>query len=161
LFFQLDEPISKRFELAGVRVYRICQYKSKDVKSILKISELNLLDIVPSNPEKSLTYFKLLPGPAGRKACTRLGQWFEVSISSVQLDSLLEQNKNLEFGEEAAWTPEEVSDLEIAKSIYLPACEMLKKMDGIGQHNDNGIDVRSGMSTATSQATPKPKEEFW
>jgi hypothetical protein len=154
--------MSKRFELAGVRVYRICQFKSKDAKSILKISELHLLDIEPFRGlEKSLTCFKLLPGPADREPCAGLGHWFEVGISSVHLDSLLEQNKTLELGEEAVWTPEKVSDLDIAKSIYLPACEMLKKMDGIGQHNRNRVEVRAGLSTATSQVSPKPKEEFW
>jgi hypothetical protein len=162
LFFQLDDPTSKRFELAGVRVYRICRYKSKDAKSILKISALHSLDIhMMSVPEG--IYFKVSPGPADRKPCEKPGlvEWFEVSISSAQLDDLLEQNEKLELGEEARWTPEEVLDLGIAKSIYLPALEMLKQMDGIGQYNHNGMDVRSGTSTTTSQTTPKPKEDFW
>jgi len=75
--------------------------------------------------------------------------------------SLLEQNENLEIGEEGQWTPEGLSRLGYAKSIYLPALDMLKKMDGIGQYNNNGVNVRSGTSTTTSQATQKPKDEFW
>jgi hypothetical protein len=160
LFFKLDEPMSKRFELAAVRVRRICRYKSMDAKSILKISELYSLDIDKTPlPKESSAYFKLSPAPPERKPWVKgVGHWFEVSISSAQLDNLLEQNENLELGEEAMWNPEGLSKLDLAKSIYLPACEMLKKMDGIGQYNNNGVDVSS---PTTNQITAKPKEEFW
>ncbi len=159
MFFQLDEIMAKRFELAGVRVHRISRYKSNDAKSILKISNLNLLDILMLSTPDGI-YFKLSRVPSDCKPCEKLGEWFEVSISSAQLDGILEQNKKLVLGEEAEWTPEEVSDLDIAKSIYLPALEMLKQMDGVGQYNHNGIDIRS--MNATTQVPPKAKElEPW
>jgi hypothetical protein len=159
LFFQLDEMMAKRFELAGVRVHRISRYKSNDAKSILKISNLHLLDILMFSAPDGL-YFKLSPVPVDCKPCEKLGEWFEVSISSAQLNGILEQNEKLVLGEEAKWTPEEVSDLDIAKSIYLPALEMLKQMDGVGQYNHNGIDIR-GM-VAITQVPPKAKElEPW
>jgi hypothetical protein len=57
--------------------------------------------------------------------------------SAYQLNGILEQNEKLELGEK--WTPEKLSELDIAKSIYLPALEILKQMDGIGQYNHNDL----------------------
>ena len=155
--------MSKRFELTAVRVHRTCRYNSKDAKSILKISELQSLDIDKKFVPKELsTYFKLSPAPLDRQPCEKLGlgRWFEVSISSAQLNSILEQNEHLELGEEARWTPEGLSKLGYSNPIYLPALDMLKKMDGIGQYNNNGVDVKKPDEKA-SQVTQKPKDEYW
>ncbi len=160
LFFQLDEIMAKRFELAGVRVHRITRYKSNDAKSILKISNLHLLDILMLSAPDGL-YFKLSPVPVDCKPCEKLGEWFEVSTSSAQLNGVLEQNEKLELGEEAKWTPEEVSDLDIAKSIYLPALEMLKQMDGVGQYNHNGIGIRDMDVTTHVPHKAKELEPWW
>ncbi|KAE9373238.1 hypothetical protein N431DRAFT_465535 [Stipitochalara longipes BDJ] len=164
LFFKLDEPISKRFELAAIRVYRTCRYKSKDANSMLKISEVYSPDIHKTSvPKECSTHFKLLPGPPERKPCEKpgLGHWFEVSISSAQLDSVLEQNQTLELGEEAKWTPEGLSKLGFAKSIYLRACEMLKQMDGIGQYNNNGVDIKAPQPAKESKVALNPEDDYW
>jgi hypothetical protein len=58
-------------------------------------------------------------------------------MSSAQLNGILEQNEKLVLGEKT--TPEKLSELDIAKSIYLPALEILKQMDGIGQYNHNDL----------------------
>jgi hypothetical protein len=164
LFFNLDEQMSKRYKLVAGRVYRIRRYESNDAKSILKISELHSLDIhMTPDPKTSSMYFELSPSPSDRKPCEKrgLGHWYEVSISSAQLDDLLDQNVKLQLGEEARWTPEGLSRLGFAESIYLPALAMLKKMDGVGQYNNNGVDVRFGASTTKSQATEKATDEPW
>jgi hypothetical protein len=160
LFFQLDDITAKRFELAGVRVHRISRYKSNDAKSTLKISNLQLLDILIFSAPDGV-HFKLSPVPASCKPCEKLGEWFEVSMSSAQLNGILEQNEKLGLGEEAKWTPEEVSDLDIAKSIYLPALEMLKQMDGVGQYNHNGIDIRGTDATTHIPQKAKEFEPWW
>ena len=160
LFFQLDDITAKRFELAGVRVHRISRYKSNDAKSTLKISNLQLLDILIFSAPDGV-HFKLSPVPASCKPCEKLGEWFEVSMSSAQLNGILEQNEKLGLGEEAKWTPEEVSDLDIAKSIYLPALEMLKQMDGIGQYNNNGVELKAAEVVKERKVIPKPEEDYW
>lgn len=70
-----------------------------------------------------------------------LNTWHEASISSTRADTLLRQNTALELGDEADWSLETLDDLDVSKDFYLPACEMLKQMDGVGIHNDNGISV--------------------
>jgi hypothetical protein len=144
MFFELEDSMSERFHLAGVRVHRICRHKGQKTKSILNVSEMHALDIqIASVPEHKSTVFKLSPGPSDRKPCEKLGKWYGLSISSAQLNEMLEENENLELGEEARWETRDLLDADVAQSIYLPACEMLKKMDGIGQHNHNGLDIRS------------------
>lgn len=151
--------MAERFQLAEIRVNRICRYKSGNTRSTLKISELQSLDIEKVTvPGKPLTIFKLSPGASDRKPYQKLGHWYEVSISSSQLDELLEENKQLQLGEETRWTAKELLDADVAPSIYLPTCEMLKKMDGVGQHNHNGLDVRSGVTSTESQVSEKPKD---
>jgi len=154
--------MSERFQLGGIRVHRICQYKSKNTKSIFKISEIQSLDIQRlALPGMPLTLFKLSPGPSDRNPCDKLGLWYEASISCSLLDEILKENKKLELGDEAGWKAEELLDIGVAQSLYLPACEMLKKMDGVGQHNRNGLDIRSVTSSTGSQVFQKPKEQFW
>jgi len=162
--FKLNEAMSKRFELAAFRVYRTCRYQSTDDNSILKISEVHSLDIHKTSvPKEGMTCFKLLPSPPERKPCEKpgLGYWFEVSISNPHLDSLLEQNEILELGEEAKWTPEGLSRLGFGKSIYLRACEMLKQMDGIGQYNNNEVEMRPAQAVMESNIKRTPEDDYW
>jgi len=135
-----------------------------DNNSILKISEVHSPDIHKTSiPKEDMTYFQLLPAPPERKPCEKpgLGYWFEVSISSPQLDSLLEQNETLELGEEAKWTPESLSNLGYGKSIYLQACEMLKQMDGIGQYNNNEVEMKPEQAMMEMNTKRTPEDDYW
>ncbi len=86
-------------------------------------------------------------------------------MSCAELDTFLEENKKLELGEEAGWTPEGLSKVDAAKSIYLPAIAMLKEMDGLGQNNHNGSDFRYRLPTAEDETLKTSKHkanyQFW
>ena len=85
-------------------------------------------------------------------------RWFEASIQSVRADELLAQNGNLELGEESGWTPETFSNAMVLDDLYLSACEMLKRMDTVGVHNDNGA-IRP---VPIARSSPeKPVVTFW
>ena len=96
--------------------------------------------------------------PVARLGKDRLDAWYEISVSSARADELFEQNKWLELGEEASWTTESLSTANVAQAMYLPACEMIKKMDGVGYWNENGTDVDKAMSTITASSTRPPAE---
>lgn len=92
----------------------------------------------------------------------RLFIWHEVSISCPKADEMFQQNKTLELGEETSWTVEKLSKVEAVQSMYLPACEILKKMDGVGCYNDNEIDARASQSSVSSaEAEPPAPYFFW
>ncbi|KAF7940225.1 uncharacterized protein EAE98_000352 [Botrytis deweyae] len=62
--------------------------------------------------------------------------WQEVSITSVAMDKLLEQNMTLELGEEVQWTAQDLAAKKVSNTLIKPACTMLAQMDGVGFYND-------------------------
>jgi hypothetical protein len=167
LRFELSDALSSQFQLDGLRVHRISKYRSKDNQAILKVSDIQDLDVRNrSIPDKNITIFEAKRNMSPRKATEKLDFWYEVSISSPLVDDALAQNKLLSLGDEADWTAERFSKMDIAEKTCLPACQMLKQMDGIGYYNDNGIDVRSQFSAPSSAASINPSrpaqaEEVW
>jgi len=147
-----------------VTVRRICQYKGKDNKSILKVSECIALDTNGAqNNENTLIIFSAMPGPTDRRPWEKLNRWYEVAIISSEVDTLLEQNKSLELGDEAGWTVENLADIDAAATFFLPACQMLKQMDGIGCRNENGVPFAQFQEFAQTQRPVQPimHETFW
>ncbi len=152
------------FALDDVTVRRVCQYKGKDNKSILKASECIALDTNGArNDENTLIVFSAMPGPTGRRPWEKLNRWYEVAISSSEFDKLLEQNKSLELGDEAGWTVEKLADIGAAETFILPACQMLKQMDGIGCRNENGVPFAQFQEFAQTQRPVQTimHETFW
>jgi hypothetical protein len=144
LYFEMDDSLCEQYELCGVRVHRISQYKSKDENSILEVRECRDFDVgsrpVPG-PGRPRTVFYAISNieERDRVPCDKLDYWHEVSVSSAQAMEIFEQNLQLELGEEASWN---LSEVKAAEAIYLPSLEMLRKMDGVGWWNDNGVDVK-------------------
>ncbi|TGO22528.1 hypothetical protein BPAE_0164g00150 [Botrytis paeoniae] len=62
--------------------------------------------------------------------------WQEVSITSVAMDKLLEQNMTLELGEEVQWTVQDLAAKKVSNTLIKPTCTMLAQMDGVGFYND-------------------------
>ncbi|KAK2629397.1 hypothetical protein QTJ16_000217 [Diplocarpon rosae] len=163
LSWQLDKSFTDRFACQDLSVHRACQYRSVDQKSSLKITEIQALDIyggyVPGEP---FSIYEAKPGPADRLPIVKLNSWFRASISCAELNSLLEQNNSLELGDEAGWTLGDVAEVNAAKSMYMPAVSMLKKMDAIGQASNNGSDFRSrDRGVHGDQASQEKPDVVW
>jgi len=144
----------------SVRVNRISMFKSSDDKSLLKVAEIQDLDIFSAPvPDKNITVYKAIASNEYRPGCVKVNSWNEVSIQCVELNEKLKQNLDLELGDEAGWTPQSLSNLSAAQAMYLPACQMLKQMDGVGQWNDNGAD--SNPTFGQPPPPPPEKEVVW
>jgi hypothetical protein len=160
--FEVPDSFS-HFQIFGVRVRRVMEYSSKDSKSILKIHEVRDLDIeVKACQKKEVKVWTASTAPLARVGKDRLGFWHEVNISSAKADEVFEQNKKLELGGEAGWTPVTLAKVNAAQAMYLPACGMIKQMDGVGYWNENGVDSKKAMSTLTSASRRPPQQMvFW
>ncbi|KAF4634029.1 hypothetical protein G7Y89_g4089 [Cudoniella acicularis] len=167
LCFEISNTHIKAYRFDGIRVHRITRYSGSDSESMLKVSQIDSL-VIKRKPIPNIDreVFIAYPHVADSKVCqSQLGSWYEVGISSTKADDLFKQNKSLELGSEAGWTPESISRLEAARSMYLPACGMLKQMDGIGYHNDHGVgfvrpaNEQSVMAEVYIQKTKI--EKFW
>lgn len=87
--------------------------------------------------------------------------WHEVSISCPKADHILEQNKTLELGEETSWTPEKLSAVDALPSLYLPACEMVKQMDGVGFSNNNEMPIQATPAPSLAEFQAPQEYYFW
>jgi hypothetical protein len=153
----LEDSLSEKYELDGVRVHRISRYKSKDQKSILEVRECRDLDVdavpVPGILRSAIAATSCM---SERPCYEKLYTWYEATISSALVQEVLEANTQLELGEEADWG---LSGVKGAEAMYLPALEMLKVMDGVGSYNHNGVDVRTCPPPAPQR--PQQKYVFW
>jgi hypothetical protein len=150
--------------LDGIRCQCITEYESANGKSVLRVSEITELVVFPIDvPEKDVTIFEAKTNDVYRPGREGVDFWHEVSISSVEANKVIQQNRNLELGDEAAWTPEHLSKMNAAEAMYLPACEMLKQMDGIGFYNDNGVDrnARPPKQSPALEVEQKPRFQWW
>jgi hypothetical protein len=184
LTFELKEALVQQFSLDGIRVHRVNKYARRAAgaeggspasaaaratrdSSYLKIDEV--LELYLRNriaPNKVVVFDAYPHATEGKKPSDFQGTvpyWFEVSIHSTKVDEVLAQNEKLGLGDEAAWLPEHFVDA--AQALYLPACEMLKQMDGVGYHNDNGKDIQevlgSMISDISSRHSKSTKTVFW
>ncbi|KAF8854467.1 hypothetical protein BDZ45DRAFT_693398 [Acephala macrosclerotiorum] len=156
LLWEMGTALSNRFQLQELQVKRVLKYQSEDRRSSLNVTEIQSLDIQGSEvPGKPISVFQAAPGPNDGPPTEKLRQWWEASISSTDADQVLEENKTLELGDEPGWTAETLSKVHVASALYLPACEMLKKMDGVGFLNRNGIERAV---VEASKIVPKDKK---
>ena len=147
LSFEVPHAFRFTFAVCGVRMRRISRYRSVLANSMLNISEVRELQMFDSLGE-GCTVWKIMGcTETDTQLLTEGHKWFyiwhEVSISCPDADKLFEQNKIVELGEEAPWDFEKLSNINAIQSLYIPACEMLKQMDGVGFYNDNGAEASS------------------
>ncbi|KAL2070674.1 hypothetical protein VTL71DRAFT_13700 [Oculimacula yallundae] len=162
LSWKLATPLQKQFVIQEVIVRRVYEYNSIDKKSLLKVSELQSLDINggPAG-EKPFWIFEATPGNPDLAPIDKLTTWYEASITSVHLDAVLKQNESLDLGDETAWTLEDVANMGACKALYSPALAMLKQMDGVGQNSKNGSDYRSRQQAARAMLTQAAPQVVW
>jgi hypothetical protein len=167
LYFELDESFLEDSKLVidSILVHHITRHKSaeREESSILSISEIKALDVDCRYPFQGANFqiYKASSPPDDQNETEHLDSWHEASISSVKSDEQLKQNSTLELGDEATWTAETLEKVDAAKSMYLPACEMVKQMDGIGYHNNNGIVPQEFRGFMKRNQTPSPQEYQW
>jgi hypothetical protein len=147
--------------LDDIRLHKINFHQSTNKRSILVLTEIQAFVWQIEQPKGkqniqviSAHCDKIIPGSAGDSEA----RWFTASIESVRGKEILAQNADLELGDEAGWTPETFAKADILGDLYIPACQMLKQIDGVGYHNNNGV------QRTFRQPKTEPKEpeyRFW
>ena len=168
LFFEVPQGF-ERFQIYGVRVRRISRYRSQDTKSMLNISEVRELQMfdVPGDDciiwkavGSTEPYTSIIDPFQGQKY-NMLFLWHEVGISCPEADEMFDENKKIELGEEASWNPRKLAEINALQSLYRPACEMLKQMDGVGFYNDNEIDAEAVLRAAAGSQREAEKKAYY
>ncbi|KAI1658377.1 hypothetical protein F4813DRAFT_356607 [Daldinia decipiens] len=87
--------------------------------------------------------------------------WYEVSLQSKVINKALQQNQDLEIGEEVSWTPQQLQKAGAFDEIITSAIEVVKNIDGVGYWGDNFQDAKnykmppSGTETYLQHPTSK------
>lgn len=168
--WEVENTLIDRFQLVECVVKRTKKYAGYSASSNGGV-ELNVTELVSMEvdaleiSQRSSCVFLAAPSAFDRHPTEKLTKWWEASISSTQLDKMLEENKSLPLGDEATWAAEykDPKFAAMATALSIPACEMLKQMDGVGQHNQNGI-IRTEIPVPP-KASKKPRAAadigFW
>lgn len=157
LRFELPD-LTPGYSVDAIRVHRITKFRNiqpqnGSVLNVREIQDLTLKFKKIAVADSNITIFKafLEPGVQNLNPLEKLDMWYEVSITSPEIDEKL---KN-----EATWTLEEIRGLNGADQVLQPACLMLQKMDGVGSYNFNGV---TGARPAREPSPPPPEpEQFW
>lgn len=110
-------------------------------------------------PGNKICVFYGTPGPADRKPVEKLNAWQEVSITSSQISDIVRANEKLELGDQAGWTPADMSGAAVDMCSH--AFPMLRQMDGVGWEDENGVQIAvqtkdSNRQTSAPQYTRPP-----
>ncbi|OTA75608.1 hypothetical protein M434DRAFT_383882 [Hypoxylon sp. CO27-5] len=157
-----------RVELLLVRIRNIASYKRKigafsspdgtspdsNILEICEVHDMAPLELVETKDQVTVP-FRQHPG------FQQLGQlptWYEVSIQSKLVNKAVQQNRNLELGEEVDWSPEQLWDAGAFDGLIQSATDMVKKIDGVGYWGDNYQDA---MIHGVPPAGPVPSSPYW
>lgn len=163
-FWEIDRDVRHRYYLKDVNVRAMAAFRSRDLISLLKVTEVFSLNVQSKPyPERNSVIYEARRGSNDVEPTKKLNYWFEVAITCPKLDEQLKKNENLRLGEEAAWTAESLHNFNCAESLLVPTCQMVRQMDGVGHSNDNGIDVYDLAPVPSARPCgPHPKTEvFW
>ncbi|KAI1417002.1 hypothetical protein F5Y13DRAFT_204364 [Hypoxylon sp. FL1857] len=135
-----------------------------NILEICEVHDMTPLDLI-ERKDKVTAPFQQHPG------IQQLGQlptWYEVSIQSELVNKALQQNRDLEYGEEVHWSPEQLQAAGAFDELIRSATHMVKRIDGVGYWGDNYQDAMihampSTVSTTTSQYSTarSTKKEPW
>ncbi|RKF72683.1 hypothetical protein GcM3_097017 [Golovinomyces cichoracearum] len=162
LTFEIKHPTSQRYFLHRAAIRHVDRFISRDNESILQISEVQSLDfLVREYPAKKLSIFHTFVTQGEEDSHQNLKLWYEVAISSKGIDDALSKYQGLELGELPDWHTKSLESSFSPRSIYLPACWMLRTLDGIGNHNDNGLEIGKSSPTRSSLHQSTASVYYW
>ncbi|KAI1206487.1 uncharacterized protein F4807DRAFT_470226 [Annulohypoxylon truncatum] len=143
-------------EMLALRTRNIASYTkfntTPDVMEICEVHDMGPSDITEDDSKLTVVFQQ-------RPAYQQLGQlgtWYEVSMQSKTVNKALQQNRDLELGEEVDWSPEKLQESGAFDELIRSTMDVVKNIDGVGYWGDNYQDTMiHGMpltgSTAFSQ----------
>lgn len=135
---------------------REASYESSDYSDILvnlcEVQDLKLWQ--PNGPQGSFEGSVVSPNAAVDAG--RL--WWEVTVSSVEVETRLKANDHRELGSGADWEPANILAGDSMSHLCHTTRELVTRMDSVGCYNKGS---QGGSGTRTSDRDKKPEEKFW
>ncbi|ROW11564.1 hypothetical protein VMCG_01472 [Cytospora schulzeri] len=144
--YEFDGPPSVTID--EVRVRQVRRFQTRDKKTFLDISR-TIPTEVKDFPGTKYRAVRSLQADDRKKGV--FNGWYEASVSSARMEGLLQQNEALVPGDEVEWTLEQLEKEGVFEDMYRPACQIVRRMDGVGVKCDNGMLPRELPMTPQSQ----------
>ncbi|KAI1098904.1 hypothetical protein F4804DRAFT_349858 [Jackrogersella minutella] len=127
--------------------------------SLLEICEVH--DMTPTGIEETTdaTSITLAQHP-GIQQLGQLGTWYEASVQCDMINKALQQNRDLELGEEVDWSPEKLQEAGAFEKLIRSATETVKKIDRVGYWGDNYQDAMIHSMPGTSSVAPSQRSTY-
>ena len=81
--------------------------------------------------------------------------WWEASITSLNANSILEENDKLEMGEIATWDVGTIIEKGIVRDLYSLSNDLVTRIDSVGFHNKG---LKGNLSSSANTMSMKPSE---
>jgi hypothetical protein len=147
-------------KVVRLRALHIARYSSKDGATFLDLNQVQELAtkdqtyVKPTSAMADKTISRFHATPSNEKPRKGVyAAWIEASISSAVAEQAFAENSDISLGDEVTWTSEALEKAGVFSSLLLPSLAMLKRMDSIGHHNNNGLDHKEKPNTTQAQRT--------
>ncbi|PTD11220.1 hypothetical protein FCULG_00003024 [Fusarium culmorum] len=138
---QVEPKDATEWCVERVRIHHEAKYRN-GAKGPTWLTTTMVRVVQPSSNETKKLYRGQVV-PVALPGIERVGQWFEVAISSVLVEDELQENVGLELGEKASWSPESLERHGAFRAICEPAIWMVSQMDRVGNSNANGHGIQT------------------
>ncbi|KAI3332179.1 hypothetical protein HD806DRAFT_479730 [Xylariaceae sp. AK1471] len=133
----------------------------KDVQRMY-ITEVWEMDRLSKDENDQRTRLKFSRHMSSQEQPSLPPTWYEACLKSDTISTALEENKELELGDEVSWTANELLECGAVDELVLKAAEMVEKLDGVGYWNDNHQqEVLRSVAPAPKPARGQFLEKFW
>ena len=134
---QIKLPNDCPFEVQDLQVRHVAPYEnSNDPSCLMQMSMVFAMDF-ERRQESSHRYVINAKKTVDDTANGFFTCWYEVSLSSAKVMERFQQNQHIQLGQETSWTSQDLKKEGVYKSLYLPACAIIREMDNIGAKNRN------------------------
>lgn len=160
-----ETSLKHQVHVHEVHVRRICFHENKS--TILEVTEIQNLrvEFIDHTERKTRIVRAWSIGDISKELRNK-PTWFEVSISSKEMNRALQENEKLDLGEETQWKTEHMMEKCVGSELFAKACNVIKQIDGMGFYNDNGETVREKTTKSTIKRSEpstgnKFQQPFW
>jgi hypothetical protein len=125
--------------MKGVKIRQVATLASQDDTSHLHVTKIQIMVQRVEKQSNHVWYFAA-DVESGQASNGHYKSWYEASITSTKADEAFKQNTCLEFGDEAAWTPDYLKDCGALDDLFRAATDTVRLMDGVGYWCSNHQD---------------------
>ncbi|MCJ1388037.1 hypothetical protein MMC18_000881 [Xylographa bjoerkii] len=123
--------------ITNIHVHRQTSHQSTANSDLfLRLTEVQDLIVQQHSPQQ----FRAYAAPEDKMIEDDNRVWWEASISSRVADSILLENRQLELGEIAQWSPDDITGMAIIEDMFRLSGQVVTRIDSVG-YGTKGVSI--------------------